>query len=191
VFRFWNGDDTDASVVIDPKGYLYVSRHIEENVPRLESLPRDHKIGGLMKLDPKRRDHPVVWSVPIGSFSPDGGSLSTPALYNGTVYDAATDGEVIAVDQRTGKTYWRINQGSLTLGSPVTIDNQLVLGDCNGRLHDYNISKRKEPPKLLWTVKLDGCIESTPAVWHGMLWVGARGGKFYGIGDPGPKPIRP
>ena len=38
-------------------------------------------------------------------------------------------------------------------------------------------------PNELWSVKLDGCIESTPAVWHGMLWVGARGGKFYGIGD--------
>jgi hypothetical protein len=52
--------------------------------------------------------------------------------YNGTVYDAATSGDVIAVDQQTEKAYWRINQGSLTLGSPVTIDHQLVLGGCNG-----------------------------------------------------------
>jgi hypothetical protein len=191
VFRFWDGDDTDASIVIDPQGYLYVSRHIEENVSRPESLPRDRALGGLMKLDPRRPSHPVVWSVPIGSLAPDGGSLSTPALYDGVVYDAATDGEVLAVDQRTGRTYWKINQGSLTLGSPVTIDHQLVLGDCNGGLHDYDISKPTKPPRVLWTVKLDGCIESTPAVWHGMLWVGARGGKFYGIGDPGPNPIKP
>lgn len=46
-------------------------------------------------------------------------------------------------------------------------------------------------PKILWTVHLDGCIESTPAVWYGMLWVGARGGQFYGIGDPGGSPIKP
>ena len=32
-------------------------------------------------------------------------------------------------------------------------------------------------------MELNGCIESTPAVWHGMLWLGTRGGKFYGIGD--------
>jgi hypothetical protein len=191
VFRFWDGDDTDASVVIDAEGYLYVSRHIEENVPRPESMPRDHELGGLMKLDPHNPRHPVVWSVPIGSFSPDGGSLSTPALYKGVVYDAATDGEVIAVDQKTGKTLWRMNQGSPTLGSPVTIDDQLVLGDCKGGLHDYDISNPRVPPRIVWTVHLDGCVESTPAVWHGMLWVGARGGKFYGIGDPGANPVKP
>ena len=38
------------------------------------------------------------------------------------------------------------------------------------------------PPKL-WTVELEGCIESTPAVWNGRLFVGARGGRFYAIGD--------
>jgi PQQ-like domain len=32
-------------------------------------------------------------------------------------------------------------------------------------------------------VQLDGCIESTPAVWKGRIYVGARGGKFYAIGD--------
>ena len=53
-------------------------------------------------------------------------------------------------------------------------------------LHDFSIANPPKPPKELWTVRLSGCIESTPAVWHGMLWVGARGGKFYGIGDAGP-----
>jgi outer membrane protein assembly factor BamB len=181
VFRFWDGDDTDASIVIDPQGYLYVSRHVEENVPR--STAMDHKIGGLMKLDPRKPNNPLVWSVPIGSYSPDGGSLSTPALYDGVVYDAATNGEVIAVNQQTGKLLWSFDVGSATLGSPVTIDHQLVLGDCQGVLHDWDISKKTHPPKELWHVQLSGCIESTPAVWHGMLWVGARGGKFYAIGD--------
>jgi outer membrane protein assembly factor BamB len=185
VFRFWDGDDTDASIVIDKAGYLYVSRHIEENVARPESMPRDHALGGLMKLDPNNPRNPVVWSVPIGNFDPDGGSLSTPALYKGVVYDAGTDGELVAVDQQTGRVYWRINQGSQTWASPVTIDNQLVLGDCKGGLHDYDISNPRVAPTIRWTVKLDGCIESTPAVWHGMLWLGSRGGEFYGIGDAG------
>ena len=184
VFRFWDGDQTDASVVIDQQGYLYAARHISENEPRPETLPRDHQIGALMKLDPRNPSHPLVWSVRIGGYTSDAGSLSTPALYKGVVYEAGTDGEILAVDQQTGKVYWRINQHSQTWGSPVPIDNQLVIGDCTGGLHDYDISNPRMPPKILWTVHLDGCIESTPAVWRGMLWVGARGGKFYGIGDP-------
>lgn len=186
VFRYFVGDDVDASIALDAQGYLYVARHIEENEYRPETQPLDHRLGGLMKLDPHRPNDPVVWSVPIGQYTPNGGSLSTPALYKGVVYAAGTDGELLAVDQQTGKVYWRINQRSQTWGSPVPIDDQLVIGDCTGGLHDYDISSPRVPPRILWTVHLDGCIESTPAVWHGMLWVGARGGKFYAIGDPRP-----
>jgi hypothetical protein len=32
-------------------------------------------------------------------------------------------------------------------------------------------------------VPLGNCIESTPAVWKGRVYVGTRGGFVYGIGD--------
>jgi outer membrane protein assembly factor BamB len=183
VFRFWAGDDVDASVVIDKHGFLYVARHIEENVSRPSALPRDHEIGGLMKLDPRKPSDPVVWSVPLGSYLPDGGSLSTPALYHGIVYGYATDGELIAVDQKTGHVYWSMTLPGPDEMSPVPIDHVLIVGDCSGVLHGFDISHPKQRPDELWHVNLYGCVESTPAVWHGMIWVGARGGKFYGIGD--------
>ena len=186
VFRFWDGDQTDASVVIDQQGYLYVARHMDENEPRPETLARDQQLGDLMKLNPHHPSHPVVWSVQIGGYGPHDGLLGTPALYKGIVYAAEESGLVAAVNQQTGHVYWQINQNSQTWGSPVPIDNQLVIGDCTGGLHDYDISNPTVRPKVLWTVHLDGCIESTPAVWRGMLWVGARGGKFYAIGDAGP-----
>ena len=183
VFRFWDGDDTDASIVIDPKGDLLVSRHVEENVPR--STAKDQQLGGLMKLDPTKPNDPVVWDVPLGSLQPDGGSLSTPALYDGVVYDEATDGEMVAVNERTGTVLWRMDLNTILNGSPVTVDGQLIIGDCNGILHDYDISDptRHEPPKERWGLTLGGCIESTPAVWHDMMWVGTRSGKFFAIAD--------
>jgi hypothetical protein len=51
-------------------------------------------------------------------------------------------------------------------------------------LHDFDISSPREVPQELWRVQLPGCEESTPAVWHGMIYVGTRGGAIYGIGDP-------
>ena len=172
VFRFWDGDQTDASVVIDQQGYLYVGRHMDENEPRPETLARDKQIGALMKLNPHNPSHPLVWSVKVGGYSPHDGLLGTPALYKGVVYAAGIGGQLLAVNQQTGHVNWQINQNSQTWGSPVPIDNQLVIGDCTGGLHDYDISNPRVPPKILWTVHLDGCIESTPAVWRGMLWVG-------------------
>jgi hypothetical protein len=49
-------------------------------------MPSDHRIGGLMKLDPRKPANPVVWSFAVGRYNRDGGILSTPALYKGVVY---------------------------------------------------------------------------------------------------------
>jgi hypothetical protein len=60
----------------------------------------------------------------------------------------------------------------------------LLEGDCGGTLHAYDLGKdlRKEPRER-WSLQIGGCIESTPSVWHDMIWVGTRAGGFYGIGD--------
>jgi outer membrane protein assembly factor BamB len=183
VFRFWNGDDTDASIVIDPQGYLYVGRKMEENVARPSAFFRDYQIGSLMKLDPRKPNDPVVWSVQLGGFKPDGGLLGTPALYRGIVYATFTEGGFAAVDAKTGKLLWKVQLPGPTWMSPVPIDKQLLVGDCNGVLHNFDISHPRQVPREIWSVQLSGCIESTPAVWHGMIWVGSRGGAIYGIGD--------
>jgi hypothetical protein len=184
VFRFWDGDDTDASIVIDQQGYLYVSRKMEENVRRPSSFPRDHQIGSLMKLDPRKPDNPLVWSVQLGGFEPDGGLLGTPALYKGILYATFTEGGFAAVDARSGAKLWSVQLPGPTWTSPVPLDGQLLVGDCAGGLHAFDISHpRRGAPRELWRVQLEGCIESTPAVWHGMIWVGSRGGAIYGIGD--------
>ncbi len=184
VFRFWNGDDTDASIAIDQDGYLYVARKMEENVPRPESFARDHAIGSLMKLDPRKPGDPMVWSVQVGGFEPDGGMLGTPALYKGVVYDTYTEGGFAAVDMKTGKLLWKVSLPGPTWMSPVPIGDQLLVGDCSGVLHDFSIKHPTQPPVEKWTVQLSGCEESTPAVWHGWIYVGTRGGQIYGISDP-------
>src|SRR5258707_1342150 len=54
-----------------------------------------------------------------------------------------------------------------------------------GYLNCFNIGTLQSTPPLLWRLHLsDGAIESTPAVWHGWIYVGARDGGIYGIADP-------
>jgi hypothetical protein len=183
VFEYWVGDETDASIVIDQQGDLYVGRHYSFNI-QSRSRARDAQVGGsLIKLDPSRPKNPLVWTVDMGGTGPDGGLLGTPALYKGVVWAPGSDGHILAVDADTGKVLSDTRVAPPLNGSPVTIDDQMVIGDCAGDLHDFDISNPRQPTEL-WSVHLEGCIESTPAVWQGMLWVGARGGKIYGIGDP-------
>jgi hypothetical protein len=178
VFRFWTGDDTDASIVIDEDGFLYVASELET------FNARSLHVGQLMKLDPRRRRRPLVWSVPIRETDGEsGGSWSTPALHGDMVYVAANAGGVLGVDRRSGKVRWRIKLPGPTWSSPVVIDDVLLEGDCNGVLHAYDVSNQGRRPPELWSVELGGCIEATPAVWKGMIFVGTRAGAMYALGD--------
>jgi len=179
VFRFWVGDNTDATIVIDQEGDLYVARHKSHNITSRVN-PKAATLGSLMKLDPRQANDPVVWSVHAGNDD----LLGTPALYRGVVYAESTDGTLIAVNAESGKVVWRFwgLTGPME-NSPVPIDGKLLFGDCAGVLHLWDIADPKAKPKKVWELNLGGCIESTPAVWHGWIWVGTRAGAFYGISD--------
>jgi outer membrane protein assembly factor BamB len=172
VFRFWTGDDTDASVVIDDEGFLYVGVENERGNARAA------EVGQLVKLDPRRPENPIVWSL-----KDPGGFWTTPALHEDVVIAAADGGTVYAVDRQTGAARWTLDLPGPTWQSAVIVDDTLVQGDCEGVLHAYDVSDTTVQPPELWKVQLEGCIESTPAVWQGRLFVGARGGRFYAIGD--------
>ncbi len=177
VFRFWTGDDTDATIVADKEGMLYVGSEWETHSARSE------QIGQMMKLDPTKPDDPLVWSIP-DQVAGKAGVWATPALGDGVVYFATNSGRVLGVDMQTGQILWSKNFGSQTWQSPVVVDDTLIEGDCEGNLNAYDVSDPRIDPPLKWTVKLEGCIEATPAVWKGRIYVAARGGKLYAIGDP-------
>ena len=180
VFRYWTGDDTDATISIDDEGYLYVASEYQ----RFDRTSQ--QLGQLMKLDPRQTD-PVVWSVPaleLG-FEGAGGSWSTPALAGGVVYFTTAAGRVLAVDRETGTVLWERQIASPAIASPVVVDGTLLQGDCSGHLYAWDVSDPNAQPTLRWNLDLGDCIESTPAVWHGWLFVGTREGYLYGIADAG------
>ena len=179
VFRYWTGEDTDASVVIDEEGFLYVASELE----RFNS--RGAQAGQLMKLNPRKPKRPVVWKRPISGRGGIGGAWATPGLHEDTVFLTTNTGRLLSVDRDTGKKQWQMTLPPPTWTSPVIVDDVLIVGDCSGYLRAYDVSDPTvKPSGSLWKVKLEGCIESTPAVWKGMIYVGSRGGAVYGIGDP-------
>lgn len=173
-FRFWSGDDTDASIVADAEGMLYFGQEVE----RSSSSERNAEVGQLVKLDPSKPDDPIVWSV-----ADDRGIWATPAISDGVVYAPTDGGRVMGVDQETGDILWEKQLPGPTWSSPVIVDDVWIQGDCEGTVHGFDVSDPRVDPPELWTVDLEGCVESTPAVWDGRIYVGARGGKFYAIGD--------
>lgn len=177
-FRFWTGDDTDASVVIDEDGFLYVASEYER------ANQRGKEVGQLMKLDPRQPDDPLVWSYKDQGTVP-AGIWATPALYEDVVIAATNGGKLFAVDRETGAERWSIKLPGPTWQSPVVVDHTLVYGDCAGTLRGYDVSDTSATPPELWEVDLGGCIESTPAVWNSRIFVGTRAGRFFALSDDG------
>jgi outer membrane protein assembly factor BamB len=176
VFRYWVGDDVDASIVVDDEGFLYVGVEYERGNSR--SL----EVGQLVKLNPRKKNDPLVWSV-FDNASLPAGIWATPALHEDLVIAPTDSGRVLGVDRSTGEIRWELRLPGPLWSSPVVVDDVLLQGDCNGVLHAYDVSDTTVEPPQLWTLSLTGCIESTPAVWDGRIIFGTRAGQVHMLAD--------
>ncbi len=193
VFRFWTGDDTDATLVADEEGMLYVAQEFERD------NPRSRECGQILKLDPRKASgraedvscdpadpsSPVVWRYHDLPHANPSGAWGTPAIYKDLLVVPTHRGDLLGLDRATGQVRWKKRLGMNLWSSPVVVDDTLVQGTCTtGELVAYDVADTRRDPPEKWRIKLDGgCIESTPAVYGGKIIVGTRGGKIYAVGD--------
>jgi outer membrane protein assembly factor BamB len=175
-FRFWTGDDTDASVVVDENGMLYGGSEWERHNAQAKT------VGQMWKIDPANPAQPLVWSQ-----HDEGGSKTgvwgTPGIVGDLVVYTTSSGRVVGVDRTTGAIRWEKKLPAPVMGSPSIVDNTLVIGDCAGVVHAYDVTNTAIDPPEKWQVALGSCIEATPAIWKGRIYIGTRGGFEYALGD--------
>lgn len=179
-FRYWTGDDVDASIVADDDGMLYVASEYE----RAGTAARSDAVGQLIKLDPTADvdagEDPLLWSWFDNDVRP-GGIWGTPAVTDEVVYVGTNAGRLAAVDRDTGATIWEKNLAGPLWASPVVVDDTLLIGDCAGTFHAYDVSDPRVDAPERWSIELGGCIEATPAVWDGRILIGTRAGQLHSI----------
>ena len=88
-FRWWMGDDVDATIVIDDEGFLYGSR-IRTCYYSIT------KVGQLVKLDPRNLKH--RWSGLFMRTELCLGILSTPALHGDVLFVATNSGKLMSLN---------------------------------------------------------------------------------------------
>lgn len=172
VFDYWAGDDIDATLVADADGMIYAAIELERRTQR------SAEVGQLIKLDPFTTGEPRVWGVEVPALElGDGGIWATPALGETHLYVTTHTGELLTVDLAGGEVSSRIDVGPHAWSSPVLVDGDLLVATCEtAELRRYSLADPARP-ELLWSVpSARGCIESTPAVWDGVIYVGSRDG---------------
>ncbi len=180
----WLGDDGDASIVVDRDGMLYVALEEERRLPAAAGM------GQLVKLDPSRPDDPVVWRLEVPSDPTledgDGGIWATPALYGEHLFVPTNAGDLLVVDRADGAVVWRERLGGPLWSSPAVVEEPggpawLVVATCaNASLRGYTLED-PAAPELRWRVPLPGCVEATPVVWEGSIYVGTRDGRLHAV----------
>lgn len=192
-FRFWTGDDTDATLVADEEGMLYVAQEFERDNQRSKDC------GQILKIDPRKASgrseevscdpndpsSPVVWRYHDLPHANPSGVWGSPALHEDVLVVPTHRGDLLGLDRATGSVRWKKRLGDHLWASPVIVDDTLIQATCaTGELVAYDLSDTTRDPPEKWRLRVDGsCIESTPAVFDGRIVVGTRGGKVYAIGD--------
>jgi outer membrane protein assembly factor BamB len=176
VFDYYAGGDIDATMVADEEGMIYVSIEHEPSQMGSTETARNLEVGQLIKLDPYTDGEPRVWGLDLTAGSSDAGSWSTPAVYEGVVYVNTQQGSLIAVDANDGNLLWQDDVGFHSWSSPIVVDGTLVTATCLGDVRAYSLDDPRSPVQL-WSLDLGGsCLESTPVVWKGAIYIGSRDG---------------
>ena len=182
VFRYWTGDDTDATIVADDEGMLYVGVEVDRATDRSAAVGQLLKLDPTAPTDPTDPTDPVVWSVrtPTGEGN---GTWSTPAIVGDTVIWPTKPGKVYGLDRATGATLWTLSLPGPIISSPDVVDGTLVIGDGTGVLHAYALGDGRTAPTVRWTFAVGGTIESTAAIWKGSIYLGTRDGQLFALRD--------
>ena len=115
---------------------------------------------------------------------------SSPVIKEDTLFIAAADGTINALDKRSGKAYWSSKPGSFIRSTPAIVDNLLYVGDVKGMFYTLD----SKTGKLSWSYKTNGvdfnnvqfgfdrnAIISSPAVADSLVLFGSRDGFLYAL----------
>lgn len=115
---------------------------------------------------------------------------SSPVIQEDTLFIAAADGTINALDKRNGRTYWSSKPGSFIRSTPAIADGLLYVGDVKGLF--YTLESRSG--KIVWSYKTNGAdfnneqfgfdrnaIISSPTVVDSLVLFGSRDGYLYAL----------
>ena len=121
----------------------------------------------------------VLWEESVGDGSEHYFSRLKPAVAYDKVFSASRAGDVIAFDQKTGKTLWETDLSNvngersfwdsrvsaLLSGGPVVALDKVFIGSENGKVYALDAATGK----LVWQATIKGEVMSAPAVDSGMV----------------------
>src|SRR5208283_2034108 len=133
---------------------------------------------------------------------------ASPVYVNGVIYTGDSyDGNVLALDAKTGATIWNYTTGSFTqyydvvteheanTGNPLSgyVGNYTISGvygnavannvEYSGALDNKTYALNAQTGALIWSYQTNGNIYSAPTVANGVLYFGSDDHNVYAVGQ--------
>lgn len=119
----------------------------------------------------------TLWQTTVG-VGGDGQRLGLkPAVYQGQVFAADSEGVVTALDATTGSKLWQTELELPVSGGPGAGEDLVVVGTENGRVIALEQSSGKER----WSARVTSEILSTPAIGQGRVVIHTIDGRLFGL----------
>lgn len=125
--------------------------------------------------------------LPRGETMPDPFDLylSSPAVWRGVVYFGSGDGNVYALDAKTGRARWTFHTGNVVHASPAIANGTLFIGSWDSWFYALDAATGKQK----WRFKTGADtvianqvgIQSSAAVMDGVVYFGCRDGHLYAV----------
>jgi len=130
---------------------------------------------GLHGATPRQQTIPDSWDF----------YLSSPALVNGVVYFGCGDGNVYALEAKTGRLKWKCPTRGVVHSSPALAEGVVYIGSWDSYLYALDAGtgqekwrfKTGEDPQTFNQVG----IQSSPAVAGGVVYFGCRDSHLYAV----------
>lgn len=138
---------------------------------------------GLVSAHPRRDIDTVLWENDAGVAEDESSILGGGVTVDsGTVYVATGYGRLIAMDEKTGKTKWKVEVGAPVRGAPdaldnfvvvLTADNQTILFDSQAGTPVWNHRGIKETSGFF--------SMTSPVIAQGLVFVAYSSGELFAL----------
>jgi outer membrane protein assembly factor BamB len=132
-----------------------------------------------------------LWRASIGDGSGNSGVRLRPAVVDGVLYAASTDGKLAAFDAASGSKVWekssrtkgwfgwgdKKRKDALYAGGPSVAGDLLAVGTLDG--HVYGVGAKDGSPR--WEAQLSDEVIDSPAIDGKLVIVRTEDGRLYGL----------
>lgn len=115
----------------------------------------------------------IIWSTLVGKIVD-----SSPAIGEGIIAFGTDRGNIIALDESTGKQKWSYDAGVSDIkSSPVIAEGTIIIGSNDGSIYALTAEKGT----IKWKYSTSDNVESSPSVKNGVVYVGSKDSSFLAI----------